>query len=81
MPSQVGKSGVAAKDGTSYSSPLLADFGDVHQIVQWNHEAIVGVEIETGKETVAAPYAAPYPQSKYADSFCLRRACHCRRRK
>ena len=40
----------SGKDGTSYSSPLLADFGDVHQIVQWNHEAIVGVEIETGKE-------------------------------
>ena len=40
----------SGKDGTAYSSPLLADFGGVHQIVQWNHEALVGVEVETGKE-------------------------------
>lgn len=40
----------SGKDGTAYSSPLLADFGGVHQVVQWNHEALVGVEVETGKE-------------------------------
>ncbi|MBA63444.1 MAG: serine/threonine protein kinase [Planctomycetaceae bacterium] len=40
----------SGKDGTAYSSPLLADFGGVHQVVQWNHEALVGVEVTTGKE-------------------------------
>ena len=40
----------SGKDGTSYASPLLADFGGVHQIVQWNHEALVGVEVRTGVE-------------------------------
>ncbi|MCH2371725.1 MAG: PQQ-like beta-propeller repeat protein [Pirellulales bacterium] len=40
----------SGKDGTAYASPLLADFGGVHQIVQWNHEALVGVAVKTGVE-------------------------------
>ncbi|MGI9470250.1 MAG: PQQ-binding-like beta-propeller repeat protein [Rubripirellula sp.] len=36
-------------DGTSYSSPLIASFGDVTQVVEWNHRALVGVDLETGK--------------------------------
>ena len=40
----------SGKDGTSYSSPLLANFGGIHQVVQWNHEALVGVEVKSGRE-------------------------------
>ena len=37
------------KDGPSYSSPLLAEIDGTKQIVEWNHEALVGVENATGK--------------------------------
>lgn len=37
------------KDGPSYSSPLLAEFDGVKQVVEWNHRALVGVESKTGK--------------------------------
>ena len=37
------------KDGASYSSPLLVEIQGVRQIVQWNHEALVGVESESGR--------------------------------
>ncbi len=37
------------KDGVSHASPILVDIQGVRQIVEWNHEAVVGVENETGK--------------------------------
>lgn len=37
------------KDGPSYSSPLVVDICGVRQIVEWNHRALVGVEIESGR--------------------------------
>jgi outer membrane protein assembly factor BamB len=37
------------KDGTCYSSPFMAEIGGVRQIVAWNHRALVGVEIESGR--------------------------------
>ena len=47
----------SGKDGTAYSSPLLADFGGVHQIVQWNHEALVGGGSRDRKRVVAVSTA------------------------
>lgn len=35
-------------DGTSYSSPVLADFCETPQIVEWNHRALVSVDAKTG---------------------------------
>ena len=37
------------KDGTDYSSPTIVEIGGVRQIVEWNHEDVVGVESQTGK--------------------------------
>ncbi|MBC9866311.1 MAG: PQQ-binding-like beta-propeller repeat protein [Opitutae bacterium] len=37
------------KDGVSHASPIIADIKGVRQIVEWNHEAVVGVESETGR--------------------------------
>jgi YVTN family beta-propeller protein len=37
------------KDGASYSSPLVAEFDGVQQVVQWNHRALVGVDRQTGE--------------------------------
>ena len=37
------------EDGTSYSSPLLVEIHGVRQVVQWNHENLVGVESKSGK--------------------------------
>ncbi len=35
-------------DGASYSSPLAVEIHGVHQIVDWNHRALVGVDSESG---------------------------------
>ncbi|MDA0282865.1 MAG: PQQ-binding-like beta-propeller repeat protein, partial [Planctomycetota bacterium] len=37
------------KDGPSYSSPLVAEFDRVRQVVEWNHRALVGVDRQTGE--------------------------------
>jgi outer membrane protein assembly factor BamB len=37
------------ESGASYSSPLLAEFHGVRQIVEWNHDGLVGVESESGR--------------------------------
>ncbi|MFM1557955.1 MAG: PQQ-binding-like beta-propeller repeat protein [Roseibacillus sp.] len=37
------------QDGASYSSPLFAEIHGVRQIVQWNHEKLVGVESKSGR--------------------------------
>ena len=34
--------------GASYSSPLVAEIDGVRQIIEWNHDALVGVESATG---------------------------------
>lgn len=37
------------KDGASYSSPLVAELNGVRQIVEWNHDGVVGVESGSGR--------------------------------
>ncbi|MFP6753735.1 MAG: PQQ-binding-like beta-propeller repeat protein, partial [Pirellulaceae bacterium] len=37
------------KDGPSYSSPLVVEIDKVRQVVEWNHQALVGVEITSGR--------------------------------
>lgn len=37
------------KDGASYSSPLLVEIQGVRQIVEWNHQALIGVDSQTGR--------------------------------
>lgn len=37
------------RDGASYSSPLIAEFHGVRQIVEWNHRVLAGVDIQTGE--------------------------------
>jgi len=37
------------KDGPSYSSPLLVEIHGVLQVVEWNHQALVGVDAGSGK--------------------------------
>ena len=36
-------------DGPSYSSPLIAEFQGVRQIVEWTHEALIGVDSQSGQ--------------------------------
>ncbi|OUX51901.1 MAG: serine/threonine protein kinase [Rhodopirellula sp. TMED283] len=44
-------------DGTSYSSPLLAKFSGVSQIIDWNHNALCGIEVSSG----ALLWTQPFP--------------------
>ncbi len=44
------------KDGTSYSSPLVGVIDGVKQVIQWNHQALVGVDIETGQLLWEKPF-------------------------
>lgn len=44
-------------DGASYSSPLLVEINGVSQIVEWNHNAVVGVESATGRKLWEFPFA------------------------
>ncbi|MFP6874818.1 MAG: PQQ-binding-like beta-propeller repeat protein [Verrucomicrobiales bacterium] len=37
------------KDGSSYSSPLVVEIMGTRQVVQWNHENLVGVAVDTGR--------------------------------
>ena len=37
------------KDGASYSSPLIVEIMGVRQVIQWNHEDLVGVSLEKGR--------------------------------
>ena len=43
-------------EGASYSSPLIANFHGIRQIVQWNHESLVGVDGATGQKLWSYPY-------------------------
>ena len=48
---------IQAGDGASYSSPLLAEIEGVRQIVEWNHNAVVGVDCDTGRKLWSFPFA------------------------
>lgn len=37
------------KAGASYSSPLVVEIDKVRQVVEWNHQALVGVDITSGR--------------------------------
>lgn len=37
------------EDGVCHASPIMAEINGVRQIVEWNDEAVVGVESETGR--------------------------------
>ncbi|MEQ9411368.1 MAG: PQQ-like beta-propeller repeat protein [Fuerstiella sp.] len=43
-------------DGPSYSSPLLVEIQGVRQIVEWNHEALTGVDSSSGKLLWSYPF-------------------------
>lgn len=45
------------KDGPSYSSPLVVEIADVPQLVEWNHRALVGVDLATGQKLWEFPFA------------------------
>lgn len=36
-------------DGACHASPILVEINGVRQIVEWNHDAVVGIESQTGK--------------------------------
>ncbi len=36
------------KDGASYSSPLIVEIMGTRQVIQWNHEDLVGVSVDDG---------------------------------
>ena len=44
------------KSGTSYSSPLVAEIHGVRQVVEWNHEDLLGVDINSGKTLWSYPF-------------------------
>ncbi|MEM9645946.1 MAG: PQQ-binding-like beta-propeller repeat protein, partial [Planctomycetota bacterium] len=44
------------KDGTSYSSPLVVDLEGVRQVVEWNHDSVVGVDANQGKMLWTYPF-------------------------
>ncbi|MEK6238393.1 MAG: PQQ-binding-like beta-propeller repeat protein [Planctomycetales bacterium] len=45
-----------AGDGPSYSSPLVVEIQNVRQVVEWNHEALVGVERNSGRPLWRFPF-------------------------
>jgi outer membrane protein assembly factor BamB len=38
------------KDGASYSSPLIVEIMGARQVIQWNHEDLVGVSVDDGRQ-------------------------------
>ncbi|MEM7013984.1 MAG: PQQ-binding-like beta-propeller repeat protein [Verrucomicrobiota bacterium] len=44
------------KDGASYSSPLITELGGIRQVVEWNHEALIGVDIKSGDQLWRWPF-------------------------
>lgn len=43
-------------DGTSYSSPLLAKFSGVRQIIDWNHNSLCGIDVASGERLWTQPF-------------------------
>ena len=44
------------ESGASYSSPLVAEIEGVRQVVDWNHDSVVGVNVESGELLWEYPY-------------------------
>lgn len=42
--------------GASYSSPLVGTLEGVTQVVEWNHEVLTGVDVETGQTLWSTPF-------------------------
>jgi outer membrane protein assembly factor BamB len=36
--------------GTSYSSPVLATIDSIPQIIEWNHEELTGIDVQSGQQ-------------------------------
>lgn len=47
----------SGQDGTSYSSPLIAEFSGVRQLVEWNHNVLRGVDLANGNTLWSVPFA------------------------
>jgi len=45
-----------SNDAPSYSSPLVATLHGVRQLVEWNHRAVVGVQIDSGEQLWEYPF-------------------------
>lgn len=43
-------------DGPSYSSPLVVEIDGTRQLVEWNHNALVGVELDSGTKLWEFPF-------------------------
>ncbi len=43
-------------DAPSYSSPLVAEFDGHRQVVEWNHRALVGIDIKSGNQLWEFPF-------------------------
>jgi outer membrane protein assembly factor BamB len=57
MDAQTGKEiWTIAGDGPSYSSPLAVTIGGVRQIAEWNHEALVGIDRDSGEVLWEFPF-------------------------
>ena len=44
------------KDAPSYSSPLIEEVGGVRQLIEWNHRALVGVDVANGNQLWEYPF-------------------------
>lgn len=44
------------EDGTCYSSPLVTELEGVRQVIEWNHRALVGVDVESGRKLWEFPF-------------------------
>ncbi len=44
-------------DGAAYASPFVATLEGVRQVIEWNHNALTGVDIQTGKRLWDYPFA------------------------
>lgn len=47
----------AGQAGTSYSSPVAAPIHNVPQVIEWNHEALTGVGLDSGNLLWSVPFA------------------------
>ena len=45
-----------SRDGASYSSPLVIELEGVKQVIQWTHNALLGVELSTGQRLWSHPF-------------------------
>jgi len=50
-------------EGPSYSSPVVADFGGVRQVVVMAQQSLMGVDLAKGEKLWQMPFAVPYDQT------------------